>query len=213
MFQHPSFQVSYSDTCNRIPVHANFPIKFVPWYIQFHSKYSVTSEATWSNGNANYGMYFVSKCNALNFNGKDRDYRECNGFKVSTLVHWIILQSHCWILQQTSFKCWESVEFIPVFVSLNWLLLLFWASLNSRFCNFIELYYCSTENLCFHQIASPEVPPRPPCSALSCMCKTQCQDLVPCKNDNRKHFKPCCKHMHATCKVTEKKCRQAYFSS
>ena len=27
-----------------------------------------------------YGMYFVSKFNAL---GKDIDYRECNGFKVS----------------------------------------------------------------------------------------------------------------------------------
>ena len=34
-----------------------------------------------------YGMYFVSKFNALKFNGKDIDYRECNGFKVSILVH------------------------------------------------------------------------------------------------------------------------------
>ena len=36
---------------------------------------------------APYGMYFVSKFNALKFNGKDIDYRECNGFKVSILVH------------------------------------------------------------------------------------------------------------------------------
>ena len=33
------FQVSYLDSCNMIPVHAtNCPIKFVPWYAQFHSK-------------------------------------------------------------------------------------------------------------------------------------------------------------------------------
>ena len=38
-----------------------------------------------------YGMYFVSKFNALKFNGKDIDYRECNGFKVSIRI---ILWSH-----------------------------------------------------------------------------------------------------------------------
>ena len=33
------FQVSHLDGCNMIPVHAtNCPIKFVPWYAQFHSK-------------------------------------------------------------------------------------------------------------------------------------------------------------------------------
>ena len=34
-----------------------------------------------------YGMYFVSKFNGLKFNAKDGDYRECNGSKVSILVH------------------------------------------------------------------------------------------------------------------------------
>ena len=36
-------------------------------------------------------MYFVSKFDGLKFNAKDRDYRECNGFMVSILVHSIIL--------------------------------------------------------------------------------------------------------------------------
>ena len=38
-----------------------------------------------------YGMYFVSKFNGLKFNAKDGDYRECNGSKVSILVHKMIV--------------------------------------------------------------------------------------------------------------------------
>jgi len=42
----------------------------------------------------------------------------------------------------------------------------------------------------------------------------QCQDRLPCNNESRKHFKPCCKHqlrMHAACRANDKKCRQASY--
>ena len=91
-----------------------------------------------------YGMYFVSKFNGIKFNAKDRDYRECNRFTVSMLVHWIILWIHYWILHRASLNLWDSVEFN--FVSLNCLQLHWIVS------DFIELFATLLNHLQIHWI-------------------------------------------------------------
>ena len=130
-----------------VSVHLRIACGYLPkiWAFNVHAYLSSVKNSSERLLPECYGMYFVSKFNALKFNGKDRDYRECNGFKVSVLVHWIILRSHYWILQQTSLKFRDLLEFI--FVSLNWLQL----SLTSLNCfatslNFLLLHWIAPLN-------------------------------------------------------------------
>ena len=71
MLQHPSSQVSYLHTCNRIPVDAtNCQLIFVLWYVQFRNKLLPRNPACSSLTPTCPGRCFVLQVSTTKFHSK-----------------------------------------------------------------------------------------------------------------------------------------------